>query len=113
MILFCNLVEQDHRGVKRATRPILGFTFFDAAQYILAGIALRHMLRKGQIEEGSNKASPQPDSSTLSPPNLPLSKAFHGIAQNLRHISCPGRASVPRIARFLPSVQEEDTPCTG
>jgi putative transposase len=38
--------------VKRATRPILGFTFFDAAQYTLAGIALMHMLRKGQIEEG-------------------------------------------------------------
>jgi putative transposase len=38
--------------VKRAPRPILGFTFFDAAQYTLAGIALRHMLRKGQKEEG-------------------------------------------------------------
>jgi putative transposase len=47
-----NIVEQDHRGVKRVRRPILGFTFFDATQYILAGIALMHMLRKGQREEG-------------------------------------------------------------
>jgi transposase-like protein len=52
MISVCNIVEQDHRGGKRAMRPILGFPFFDAAQYTLAGIALRHMLRKGQIEEG-------------------------------------------------------------
>jgi putative transposase len=50
MISLCNIVEQDHHGLKRVTRPILGFTFFDAAQYTLAGIALMHMLRKGQIE---------------------------------------------------------------
>jgi hypothetical protein len=28
-------------------------------------------------------------------------------------ISCPNRALWPCIARFLPQVQEEDTPCTG
>src|SRR6188768_3201000 len=27
-----NIVEQDHRGVKRITRPMLGFKAFDAAQ---------------------------------------------------------------------------------
>jgi transposase-like protein len=27
-----NIVEQDHRGVKRVTRPMLGFKAFDAAQ---------------------------------------------------------------------------------
>jgi putative transposase len=47
-----NIVEQDHRGVKRVTRPMLGFKSFDAAQYALAEIELMHMLRKGQIEEG-------------------------------------------------------------
>ena len=47
-----NVVEQDHRGVKRVTRPMLGVRFFDAAQCTLAGIELMHMLRKGQIEEG-------------------------------------------------------------
>ena len=26
-----NIVEQDHRGVKRITRPMLGFKAFDAA----------------------------------------------------------------------------------
>ena len=47
-----NLVEQDHRGVKRITRPVLGFKAFDAAQSTLVGIALMHMLRKGQLAGG-------------------------------------------------------------
>jgi putative transposase len=44
-----NLVEQDHRGVKRLTRPMLGFKSFDTAQSTLAGIELMHMLKKGQL----------------------------------------------------------------
>jgi hypothetical protein len=52
MISLRHIVEQDRRGVKRATRRRLGFTFFDAVQYTLTGIALMHKLRKGQIEEG-------------------------------------------------------------
>jgi transposase-like protein len=44
-----NMVEQDHRGVKRVTRPMLGFTSFDAAQGTLAGIELMHMIKKRQI----------------------------------------------------------------
>jgi putative transposase len=47
-----NMVEQDHRGVKRVTRPMLGFKSFDAAQSTIVGIELVHMLRKGQLEEG-------------------------------------------------------------
>jgi transposase-like protein len=45
-----NIVEQDHRGVKRITCPMLGFKAFDAAQSTLTGIELIHMLRKGQLE---------------------------------------------------------------
>jgi transposase-like protein len=47
-----NIVEQDHRAVKRITRPMLGFKSFDAAQSTVAGIELMHMLRKGQLESG-------------------------------------------------------------
>jgi len=32
-----NIVEQDHRAVKRITRPMLGFESFEAAQCTLAG----------------------------------------------------------------------------
>jgi putative transposase len=44
-----NVVEQDHRAVKRVTRPMLGFKSFDAAQATLAGIELMHMLKKQQM----------------------------------------------------------------
>src|SRR5215831_9441026 len=50
-----NIVEQDHRGVKRITRPMLGFKAFDAAQAALVGIELMHMIKKRQlvVEEGN------------------------------------------------------------
>ena len=44
-----NIVEQDHRGVKRVTRPMLGFKSFDAAQETLVGIELMHMIKKKQM----------------------------------------------------------------
>jgi transposase-like protein len=44
-----NMVEQDQRGVKRGTRPMLGFKAFDAAQGTLAGIELMHMIKKKQM----------------------------------------------------------------
>src|SRR5712692_10090707 len=56
-----NIVEQDHRAVKRVTRPMLGFKSFDAAQGTLAGIELMHMIKKRQMvvaegEEGVTAA---------------------------------------------------------
>ena len=50
-----NVVEQDHRGVKWITRPMLGFKAFDAAQSTLVGIELMHMIKKRQlvVEEGN------------------------------------------------------------
>jgi putative transposase len=50
-----NIVEQDHRGIKRVTRPMLGFKSFDAAQSTLLGIELMHMLRKEQLERGAER----------------------------------------------------------
>jgi putative transposase len=44
-----NMVEQDHRAVKRVTRPMLGFKSFAAAHGTLVGIELMHMLKKGQL----------------------------------------------------------------
>ncbi|KHJ65682.1 integrase, partial [Pantoea rodasii] len=43
-----NLVEQDHRNIKRRIRQMLGFKSFRRAQSILTGIELVHMIRKGQ-----------------------------------------------------------------
>jgi putative transposase len=43
------MVEQDHRGVTRVTRPMLGFKSFDAAQDTLVGIELMPMIKKRQL----------------------------------------------------------------
>jgi transposase-like protein len=48
-----NLVEQDHRNIKRRTRPMMGFKSFRRAQTILAGIELIHMIRKGQFRHSA------------------------------------------------------------
>ena len=44
-----NIVEQDHRGIKRITNSMLGFKSFDSATITLAGIEMVHMLRKRQM----------------------------------------------------------------
>jgi putative transposase len=44
-----NIVEQDHRAIKRVTSPMLNFKSFCAARSVLAGIELIHMIRKGQF----------------------------------------------------------------
>ena len=43
-----NLVEQDHRFIKRITRPMLGFKAFHCAAASLAEIETAHMIRNGQ-----------------------------------------------------------------
>jgi putative transposase len=47
-----NIVEQDHRGLKWVTHPMLRFNAVEAAQRTLAGIELMHMLRKRQLAGG-------------------------------------------------------------
>lgn len=44
-----NIVEQDHRRIKRRVRLMLGFKWFRSAKATLAGIELVHMIRKGQL----------------------------------------------------------------
>ncbi|MGF6960538.1 putative transposase [Paraburkholderia youngii] len=45
-----NLVEQDHRAIKRIIRPMMGFKNFRCARIILSGIEVMHMIRKGQMK---------------------------------------------------------------
>lgn len=44
-----NIVEQDHRAIKRVTKPMLNFKSFRSAANVLVGIELMHMIRKGQL----------------------------------------------------------------
>jgi putative transposase len=52
-----NIVKQDHRAIKRVTRPMLGFKSFRAASNVLAGVELMHMIRKGQFTIAGNDMS--------------------------------------------------------
>jgi transposase, IS6 family len=44
-----NIVEQDHRRIKRLVRPRLGFKSFTSASQTLAGYEAVAMIRKGQV----------------------------------------------------------------
>jgi putative transposase len=44
-----NIVEQDHRFIKRLTRPMMGFKSFRSASATLQGIEIAHMIRKRQF----------------------------------------------------------------
>jgi putative transposase len=53
-----NVVEQDHRAIKRRTRPMLGFKNFRCARIILGGIEFMHMIVKGQMKDGGIAQTP-------------------------------------------------------
>lgn len=63
-----NIVEQDHRAIKRIIRPMLGFKSFWSARIIIAGIETMHMIRKEQAD--------CPNGSTLSAAQQFYSLAF-------------------------------------
>ena len=46
-----NIVEQDHRNIKRRISIDTGFQEFDSAQRTLAGIEVVNIIRKGQIAD--------------------------------------------------------------
>ncbi len=52
-----NVVEQEHRNIKRIVRPMMGFKSFNSARRTLRGIEAMNMIRKGQvkgIEQGNS-----------------------------------------------------------
>ena len=53
-----NIVEQDHRAIKRIVRPMLGFKSFHCARVLIAGIELMHMIKKGQLDGVEGQVSP-------------------------------------------------------
>ena len=50
-----NIVEQDHRRIKRLVRPGLGFGAFETATRTLAGYEAVAMIRKGQVHSVSGR----------------------------------------------------------
>jgi putative transposase len=56
-----NIVEQDHRAVKRIVRPMLGFKSFRCASILITGIEIMHMIKKGQLDCPEGQASSTAD----------------------------------------------------
>ena len=56
-----NVVEQDHRAIKRIVRPMLGFKSFRCARVILGGIELMHMIAKGQMKSDGGRHRSVPE----------------------------------------------------
>jgi len=50
-----NIVEQDHRFIKKITKPMKGFKSFESAQATISRIELHHMLRKEQHRKSANE----------------------------------------------------------
>lgn len=62
-----NIVEQDHRAIKRIARSTMGIKSFWSARIIIASIEIMHMIRKGQM--------PCPSGSSAS-----AAEQFYGLA---------------------------------
>jgi transposase, IS6 family len=54
-----NIVEQDHRFIKKRVRSMLGLKSFRTATYILRGIGAMHMLKKKQVHQEVKSAQNQ------------------------------------------------------
>ena len=55
-----NIIEQDHRFIKKLTRPMQTFKSFNSAAATLAvGIEVAHMIRKGQFDESEQSGFAQ------------------------------------------------------
>lgn len=52
-----NIIEQDHRNVKRIVKPTMGFQSFNTARKTLQGIKAMNMIRKGQVKGISRRDS--------------------------------------------------------
>ena len=48
-----NMIEQDHRAIKRRTKPALGYKSFNEAKQTIAGIEIVHMIKKGQLKNSN------------------------------------------------------------
>lgn len=52
-----NIIEQDHRFIKKRTKPMLGFKSFNSARITITGIENIRMIQKKQIIGSNDNAS--------------------------------------------------------
>jgi transposase, IS6 family len=66
-----NLIEQDHRFIKRLVKPGMGFFSFETAWRTLQGYEVMHMIRKGQMRGVKKRNVPS---------QVPFIAALFGVA---------------------------------
>ena len=71
-------MEQDQRAVKRRVRPMLGCKSFWAARCTIAGIEVRHALRKGQLASVGEEY-PTPAKEFCSPADEGFLRLYYAI----------------------------------
>jgi hypothetical protein len=110
-----NIVEQDHRAIKRIARPMLGFKSFRCASILIAGIETMHMIRKGQT---APKAKPCPRQFSSTPwqserwPTPRLRFNFTGLLrQNPRPRWLSGALSLPNRRLGLGKLRNPQAAC--
>src|SRR6478672_1464141 len=57
-----NIIEQDHRNIKRIVKPMMGFQSFNTTRRTLRGIEAMAMIRKGQVKginQGDSVSQPR------------------------------------------------------
>ncbi|AHA70004.1 insertion sequence IS240 protein [Bacillus thuringiensis YBT-1518] len=54
-----NIIEQDHRFIKKRIRNMLGLKSLQTATKMIAGIEAMHMIKKGQILQGEKSVQKQ------------------------------------------------------
>jgi putative transposase len=97
-----NIVEQDHRGVQRITRPMLGCKSFHTAHRTLVGIELIHMLHKGQLTDDRAQGLTTAEqfyalasSSLLTGSTHPKSSLHQNLRRNRRWCSADSSRPLP------------------
>jgi transposase-like protein len=85
-----NIVEQDHRAIKRRCAPMLALKSFRTAAVTLAGVELAHRIRKGQFSLRAGAATG-------------LSSFKHLWARALRR---PSARALPRSGAARPPMQQ-------
>ena len=81
-----NIIEQDHRFIKRRIRLMLGFKSFAAAASALAGIELVTMIRKGQFTPGLRPFQQFIQLAGQSPLQFRLCSSQRNLRQNPKHL---------------------------
>jgi putative transposase len=100
-----NIVDQDHRGVKRVTRLMLGFKSFEVAQATLVGIELIRMLVQERPTGGRSKdAALHTGRTILLPGRISLSPAgFSPSSLKLcDRADVPGTTAIGTLASWRP-----------